>query len=126
MVPPAWFGRFDAVLCTALPHLLHPGRLLDGLPAAAPGVLLWCHYAATAEAHHSVDGTPGRWYHAPEPYSPASGTTRRAFWPTLPALVDRLRTAGYADVDVVDDEPGHPNGPAVTVLARTVRPRPAP
>ena len=119
-VPPAYFGCFDAVLCSGLLyHLPRPWELLDRLPAAAPGLLLATHYAATDRADTTVDGVRGHWY-AEQGYADSlSGLSPRSFWMTIPAIVDRLRSAGYSRVDLVRDEPDiNPNGPHVVIAAR--------
>ena len=119
-MPPAYFGRFDAVLCSGLLyHLPRPWELLDRLPAAAPGLLLATHYAAAGAVDTSVDGIPGHWYTEQGYTDSLSGLSPRSFWMTVPAIVERLRSAGYARVDVVRDEPDiNPNGPHVTIAAR--------
>ena len=119
-VPPAYFGRFDAVLCSGLLyHLPRPWELLDRLPAAAPGLLLATHYAAGDRADACVEGIPGHWYAEQGYADPLSGLSPRSFWMTIPAIADRLRAAGYARVDLVRDEPDiNPNGPHLVIAAR--------
>ena len=119
-VPPAYFGRFDAVLCSGLLyHLPRPWELLDRLPAAAPGLLLATHYAAADRAGTTVEGVPGHWYTEQGYADSLSGLSSRSFWMTIPAIVDRLGAAGYTGVTVVRDEPDiNPNGPHVVIAAR--------
>jgi hypothetical protein len=42
-----------------------------------------------------------------------------ATWLTVQSLRDLLRASGYKQVDVIYDDPAHPNGPAVTIGATT-------
>lgn len=111
------FGRFDAVFCSGLLyHLSRPMILLDRLPVAAPGVYLWTHYASSAEAVHPLDGAEGAWRAQPHLDDASAGLWRRAFWPTLDAIVARLSGAGFNSVEV--DEQSHPAAPAAAIVAR--------
>lgn len=114
---PDGFGRFDAVFCSGLLyHLSRPMAVLDRLARAAEGVYIWTHHAAEAETVHGLDGVPGAWRAQQHLHDPSSGLTRRAFWPTRDAIVDRLHAAGFSSVDVSDED--HPAAPAVSVVAR--------
>ncbi len=42
-----------------------------------------------------------------------------ATWLTLESLTKALKESGYASVQVIDNNPAHPNGPAVTIGATT-------
>lgn len=120
VVGPDAFGMFDAVFCCGLLyHLSRPGRFVDRLRRAAPAAFIWTHYAADADTVHGIDGIAGRWTAEwSRPGDDSGGLGRRSFWPTLDALVDRLRTAGFDDVSVLSDDPDHPGAPAATVVAR--------
>ena len=116
---PSSFGTFDVVFCVGLLyHLPQPWKLVDDMRAAAPGVFIWTHYAADDQATDEVDGSPGRWYDEYGVEDPLSGLSPRSFWPTLGALVDRLRAAGFEHVDLIEDEFDHPHGPSITLAAR--------
>ena len=113
-------GRFDAILCSGvLYHLPEPSRLLDQLPHVAPGVLIWTHVGRAADVGH--DGLVGQWFDELGVHNPTSGMSPRSFWPTLESLLDRLER-DWASVDVVEQNDGHPNGPAVTIVCRSNRP----
>lgn len=120
VVPPAYFGRFDAVLCSGLLyHLPRPWELLDRLPAAAPGVLLATHYAAADRVETAIAGVEGHWYTEQGYADSLSGLSPRSFWMTVPAILARLRAAGFGRADIVRDEPDiNPNGPHVVIAAR--------
>lgn len=114
--PDAW-GEFDAVLCSGLLyHLGRPWALVDRLRAAAPGVFLWTHVAPAARDVHPLDGTPGEWRRELWRDDPTVGLDRRSFWPTLDALVDRLRARGFPVVEVTEHDT--PGAPAATIVAR--------
>jgi SAM-dependent methyltransferase len=111
-------GRFDAVFCCGLLyHLTRPWDLVDAFRSVAPGVFLWTHYCAEAKVDAELDGSPGCWYGELGRADPLSGLSAQSFWPTLPALVDRLRAAGFANVETIRDEPDHPHGPTITLAA---------
>jgi hypothetical protein len=113
------FGRFDAVLCSGLLyHLPRPATLIDSLISVAPRAYIWTHYALPERVEDELDGMPGRWYSELGRSDPLSGMSDRSFWPTLPALVDRLRHAGFDSVVVVMDDGKHPNGPCVALSVR--------
>lgn len=120
---PGAFGTFDAVFCSALLyHLQRPAALLDRLHRASTNVYVWTHVAAPpGRDTHGIDGIAGEWRAEPDDRDgpagdPTVGLNRRSFWPTLDAVVERLRTHGYDDVRATPHE--HPAGPAATVIAR--------
>jgi hypothetical protein len=49
---------------------------------------------------------------------PLSGLSQESFWPTLDSLKNMLVQSGYRTVRVVQDQPQHPHGPAVTLAAQ--------
>jgi SAM-dependent methyltransferase len=115
---PDAFGTFDAVFCSALLyHLGRPMAVVDRLRDAAPGVYIWTHVTPPpAPVTHPIDGTPGEWHAEPCAVDASVGLGPRAFWPTLDAVVDHLRTHGFPDVDVTEES--HPAGAAATIVAR--------
>lgn len=121
VVGPGAFGTFDAVFCSALLyHLQRPAALLDRLQTAAPAAYLWTHVAnPPGRDIHGIDGLRGEWRPEQHDLDPTVGLGPRAFWPTLDAVVDRLRTHGFAHVDAAPED--HPAGPAATIVARGER-----
>ena len=116
----AQFGHFDAVFCCGLLyHLPEPWRLLEQLAAVAPTLFIWTQYAAEEGAQDLGNGLRGKTYIEGGADEPLSGMSATATWLTLPSLRDLLRDSGYKSVDVIDDDPAHPNGPAVTIGARS-------
>jgi SAM-dependent methyltransferase len=120
---PGAFGTFDAVFCSALLyHLQRPAALLDRLRGASANVYVWTHVAAPPGSDvHGIDRIRGEWRAEPDDHADAAGDPTvglgpRSFWPTLDAVVARLRTHGYDDVTAIDED--HPAGPAATVIAR--------
>lgn len=112
------FGKFDAIFCSGLLyHLPRPWELLDGLKAAAPRVFLWTQYADPAKVTDVINGFPGHWYQEHGQRDPLSGMSPKSYWITLPALVERLKRNGFDSVRILEDNPGHPNGPSVTLAA---------
>jgi len=116
-VSPGSFGEFDAIFCSGLLyHLPAPWALLDSLRSAAPGVLIWTHYADRVEER--VAGVSGHWYSEQDTSHPLSGMSKRSFFVTREDLVGRLRQTGFRDVVVLDDDPDHEPFPCITLIGR--------
>ena len=116
--PLSSFGSFDAIFCVGLLyHLPRPWTLVDTMRSAAPAVFMWTHYCAEDAVDAEVDGAPGCWYQEYGHADPLSGLSERSFWPTLPALVERLETQGFPNVRIIEDDPGHLHKGAVTLVA---------
>ena len=114
------FGTFDAIFCCGLLyHLPEPWRLLNQLPAIAPVLFIWTQYATEEEAGDLGNGLRGKIHVEGGADEPLSGMSPTAKWLTLPSLRDLLAVSGYKRVDVIHDDPAHPNGPAVTIGARS-------
>ncbi|MEY2564650.1 MAG: hypothetical protein QOH88_2843 [Verrucomicrobiota bacterium] len=116
----AAFGKFDAVFCSGLIyHLPEPWKLIEQLPAIAPKLFIWTHYAADAEAQTIPGGLRGKIHHEGGATEPLSGMSPTATWLTLESLISLLNASGYRSVQVMEDDPTHANGPAVTLGAST-------
>lgn len=111
-------GFFDAILCIGLLyHLPAPSKLIDSFRRASDRVFIWTHYASdTDTADVEENGLSGCWYNEFGRADPLSGLSARSFWPTLPSLLGRLERNGFI-VTVIDKEPAHEHGPAVTLAA---------
>jgi hypothetical protein len=110
-------GRFDAVICLGLlSHLPNPGDVLDDMNGVADGLYLWCHLCREDEARGEAGRLDGRWVREPRPPDLFAGLSPVSFWPTRPALLARLEANGFVPL-AVDDEPDHPHGPAIAVIA---------
>jgi SAM-dependent methyltransferase len=115
----AAYGKFDAVFCSGLLyHLPEPWKLIAQLPAIAPAVFIWTHYAKEEEATEVAPGLRGKICPEGGAEEPLSGMSATATWLTLESLVTLLKRSGYGSVDVIKDDPTHPNGPAVAIGAR--------
>jgi SAM-dependent methyltransferase len=115
----AAYGKFDAVFCSGLLyHLPEPWKLIAQLPAIAPAVFIWTHYAKEEEATEVAPGLRGKICPEGGSAEPLSGMSATATWLTLGSLVSLLKRSGYRSVDVIKDDPSHPNGPAVAIGAR--------
>jgi SAM-dependent methyltransferase len=110
-------GSFDAVFCVGLLyHLPNPWDLLRRIAAVSERVFLWTHYAAAEELRASgYAGAPYREFGLADPLS---GLSDASFWPTRDALGAMLRDAGFRDIAVLEDDPGHAHGPGITLVAR--------
>jgi SAM-dependent methyltransferase len=119
----ASFGKFDAVFCSGLLyHLPEPWKLIEQIPAVAPHLFIWTQYAAETEAHDVGHGLRGKIHGEGGPDEPLSGMSATATWLTLDSLRALLSASGYRKIEIINDNPGHANGPAVTIGASTHRP----
>ncbi|HEY8834671.1 MAG TPA: class I SAM-dependent methyltransferase [Chthoniobacterales bacterium] len=119
----ASFGKFDAVFCSGLLyHLPEPWKLIEQIPAVAPHLFIWTQYAAETEAHDVGHGLRGKIHGEGGPDEPLSGMSPTATWLTLDSLRALLSASGYRKIEIINDNPGHANGPAVTIGASTHRP----
>lgn len=113
------YGNFDAVFCSGLLyHLPEPWKLIAQLPAVAPVLFIWTHYAKEEEGSEVAPGLRGKICVEGGSEEPLSGMSATATWLTLESLTALLNRSGYRSVTVIDDNPAHPNGPAVTLGAR--------
>jgi SAM-dependent methyltransferase len=117
----AKFGKFDAIFCCGLLyHLPEPWRLIQQCSSIAPFLFIWTQYSAEKEAHNLGNGLRGKTHIEGGPDEPLSGMSATAIWLTLDSLRDLLVRSGYGTVEVIYDDPAHPNGPAVTLGATTL------
>ena len=117
----AAFGKFDAVFCCGLLyHLPEPWKLLEQLPAIAPTLFIWTHYAAEPEARDIANGLRGKIHHEGGADEPLSGMSPAATWLTLESLLSVLKASGYARAEVLHDDPTHANSPAASIGARAM------
>jgi trans-aconitate methyltransferase len=112
------FGKFDAVFCSGLIyHLPEPWKLISQLPAIAPNLFIWTHYAPDADAEIVFGDLRGEIHAEGGAAEPLSGMSATATWLTLESLMASLTKSGYANVQIIDNDPTHANGPAVTIGA---------
>jgi SAM-dependent methyltransferase len=113
------FGKFDAIFCCGLLyHLPEPWKLIEQCPPIAPLLFIWTQYAAETEARDVGRGLRGKIHVEGGADEPLSGMSATATWLTLDSLRVLLAASGYDSVEIIDDDPGHANGPAVTIGAR--------
>jgi SAM-dependent methyltransferase len=114
----AHFGAFDVIFCCGLLyHLPEPWKLIEQCPSIAPLLFLWTQYAPENEAREVGAGLRGKTHIEGGADEPLSGMSATATWLTLDSLRTLLGRSGYAKVEVLHDDPAHPNGPAVTIGA---------
>jgi SAM-dependent methyltransferase len=117
------FGKFDAIFCCGLLyHLPEPWKLIEQGSAVAPLLFIWTQYAVEDEAHDVGRGLRGKIHVEGGADEPLSGMSATATWLTLDSLRTLLGASGYESVEVIHDDPGHANGPAVTIGARRAGP----
>ena len=112
------FGKFDAIFCCGLLyHLPEPWRLIEQLPPIARVLFIWTQYSPEQEARDVGHGLRGKIHIEGGADEPLSGMSATATWLTLDSLRELLARNGYTKVEVIHDDPAHPNGPAVTIGA---------
>jgi hypothetical protein len=96
--------------------------LIEQLPAVAPILFIWTQYAPENEATDIGRGWRGKIHVEGGPGEPLSGMSRTSTWLTLASLREVLEASGYNKIEIIHDDPGHANGPAVTIGAMTNHP----
>lgn len=126
-------------LCVAsgiLYHMQCPVELLNNISARSKRLFIWTHYYD--EAHLRLLGKQFEQFEPPEPtefkertylastrdYGKAldwpgfcGGSQTTARWLTRDALMQALTDCGFSNQAIGFDQPDHPNGPAVAILA---------
>lgn len=112
-------GAFDAVFCVGvLYHLPRPWDLIAQMAQVTRNLFLWTHYAPRDKADQVSGGYRGSVYGEFGLADPLSGMSEQSFWPTLDGLVEMLGKYGFAKIQTVENNPSHPNGPAIILAAR--------
>jgi SAM-dependent methyltransferase len=113
------FGKFDAVFCSGvLYHLAQPWKLIEQAPRVASRLFIWTHYAEDSQADVRLNGLSGKYHDEGGKEEPLSGMSPKSFWLTLDSLQKILASAGFNSVRILDNDPKHSNGPAVTIAAK--------
>jgi Methyltransferase domain len=111
-------GEFDAIFCSGLLyHLPEPWKLIEKLPAIAPSLFIWTHYARDAEADVISNGLRGRIFVEGGSEEPLSGMSPTSMWLSLGSLITSLTRSGYRTIHIIHNDLTHSNGPAVTIGA---------
>ncbi len=114
------FGQFDAVFCSGiLYHLSEPWKLVKQIKAVTNRLFIWTHYAGEDKADQMINGFRGWWYQEYGFKDPQSGLSPKSFWLTLQSLQAMLKQHGFTNQKIIEDNPGHPHGPCVTIAAWT-------
>jgi len=132
-------ARFDCAIASGVVyHVRNPVELIHNLARAADRVFIWTHYfdPARLEAIEHMRHRFGGGSHAAEhagfrhtlhryDYGDFLDTTRFAggseeysHWLSRDDLLGALRHAGFAEITIGQEEPGHTNGPCISLVAR--------
>lgn len=115
------FGKFDAVFCVGLLyHLPEPWKLIEQISNISSSLFLWTHYAQENKANKVENGYRGMIYKEGGVVDPLSGLSPESFWPSLGSLADMLKQYGFKTIHYIEDNPGHPHGPCITLSATKV------
>ncbi|MDX7953360.1 DUF1698 domain-containing protein [Lichenihabitans sp. Uapishka_5] len=121
--------RFDLVFCSGvLYHMSDPARLIRAMADAADNCFVWTH--VYNPERHPVPFTPTQveregiqlryWSHTYGQKEEVfwGGVDQTAVWLTSQDMVRAFKASGLSDVTIIEDQPNHPNGPAVMFMAR--------
>jgi SAM-dependent methyltransferase len=116
----ASLGPCDVVFCVGLLyHLPKPWKLIEQMSKVSRGVFLWTHYVekpkANATRHHYTGRLYWEWFFL---FEALSGLSPVSFWPTQSELLRMLADYGFEDTTIIEDNPSHEHGPAITLAAR--------
>lgn len=118
-------GPFDVVYNVGLLyHLQKPWELLAKMARLSSTMFLWTHVAprwrrTKDRARFKIHGYMGERYLEIGASDPLSGVKQDSFWPTEKSLKRMLADAGFSSITILGEEPKHPNGPALMILAQT-------
>lgn len=115
------WGQFDAVFCVGLLyHLPAPWNLIEQISKVTRNLYIWTHYATESDASIQVNGYRGLLYEEKGIIDPLSGMSQQSFWPTLKALRTILSRYTFSNIQIIEDDPYHQNGPCVTLAAKVI------
>jgi hypothetical protein len=122
-------------------HLRDPVELIHNLAGATDNVYIWTHYYSREHldklphmAHRFSEGSAAKhagFRHTLYRYDYkdfldtsrfAGGTEDFSNWLSRDDLLGALRHAGFTEIEIGEEEPGHANGPCIGLVAR--RPEP--
>lgn len=113
-------GNFDVVFCVGLLyHLPKPWKLIEQMSKISKGLFLWTHYINPEKAKIVRMHYPGFVYREWKfLIDPLSGLSPASFWPTKASLLQMLNDYGFMDTTIIEDNPTHEHGPAITLVAK--------
>jgi hypothetical protein len=112
-------GQFDVCFNVGLLyHLPQPWIHLKNIREVTQSIFLWTHYAAESKATEERNGYPGMTYREFGFDDPLSGLSNTSFWPTLDGLKRMLSDSGFTRIEIIENDAGHRDGPAVTLSAK--------
>ncbi|MDB5559286.1 MAG: hypothetical protein JWQ36_2220 [Enterovirga sp.] len=136
---------YDLIVASGvLYHLRDPLRFLERAATVSDSLFLWTHYSSEEamppsdprrsvfregvehEHFHGVDVRlyPRSYHHAEQNASFCGGLYDDHRWLERDDLLAALKAVGYNSIEVAHDDPGHPNGPSFSVLARRLQAAP--
>jgi SAM-dependent methyltransferase len=109
-------GSFDVIFNVGLLyHLPEPWRLVKDLGQIGSSMFLWTHTASPGARLVERGGYLGQVYQEGGVQDPLSGMSDTSFWPTSDDLERMLGDAGFTQIEIIEEDPAHPHGPAVTL-----------
>jgi SAM-dependent methyltransferase len=113
------YGQFDVCFSVGLLyHLPEPWVHLAQVRKVTKNIFLWTHYVDSAKVDAERHGYPGWSYKEYGFHDPLSGLSSTSYWPSLDGLKGMLMDAGFPIIEIIEDDFGHKDGPAVTLSAK--------
>ena len=121
--------HFDLVYCSGvLYHMADPVELIEAIANTADACFVWTHVynserhpvAFTAERVRRLGIEVDYWSHqyGSKADNYWGGIDTMAAWLTSEDLLSAFASAGLSDINLIEDQPDHPNGPAILFTAR--------
>jgi SAM-dependent methyltransferase len=113
------FGDFDAVFCSGLLyHLPEPWKLIEQCRKVSKNMFMWTQIAGESEAKKFSGGFRGKWHRESGWLDPLSGVSKYSFWLSMGSLINAFTTNDFNSVHIIENNPKHSNGCAVTLSAK--------
>lgn len=120
--------RFDLVYCSGvLYHMSDPVEIIRGIAAATDRCFVWTHIydperhpvPFVAETVNRLGTQVEYWTHryGSKESNHWGGIDPVAAWLTREDLLRSFKASGLSDIQVIEDQPDHPNGPAILLTA---------
>ena len=89
--------------------------MIEQIARVSPNLFIWTHYAKDDAVNTTRNGYRGMTYEEHGLAEPLSGMSAYSFWPTLNGLQEMLKEYGFKNIRLIEDQPDHPHGPAITL-----------
>ena len=121
--------RFDLVYCSGvLYHMADPVELIEAIAKTADACFVWTHvynserhpvtFAAERVTRLGIEVNYWSHRYGSKAEKHWCGIDATAAWLTSEDMLRAFVAAGLSNINLIENQPGHPNGPAVLFTAR--------